>query len=209
MLDDNRLYRRKEPPILDPVVKSKAKAKAKSKPRTKPQRASKRRKLSDANSEDGETTHVEVDDTVDMSVDDNAVTSDDIFGTWSCVAITLEQYQNFIESIRKSKDPNEKALCKAIIANVLPDLEKRVEAQRQKALRKQRELEVEQRMLTAKRSSRIATRVDKQKEAEEASLAEQKRLDDLRMARKEQERQQRQEEVRSADNIWGDITDKI
>jgi len=115
--------------------------------------------------------------------------------TWECIAITLQEYQTFLESIRKSRDPNEKALYKAVADTILPILEKKAEAQRAKALRKQRDLENLQKLATAKRSSRIAGRVEKQKEEEEAVAAERKRIQDLDMAHKEQNRQRKLEDV--------------
>lgn len=114
---------------------------------------------------------------------------------WECVAVTLEEYQAFVNSIRKSRDLNEKDLVKRLEADVVPIIEKRAEQQRQKALRKQRELENMEKLANAKRSSRIAGRVEKQKEQEAAVEAERKRVTELEMAKKEQEKQKQMEEV--------------
>ena len=115
--------------------------------------------------------------------------------------MTFEEYQNFLETINRSKDPNEKALHKAIVDTVLPILEKRAEAQRQKALKKQRELENLSKLATAKRSSRLAGKAERQKEIEDAAAAEQKRKAELAMAHKEQERQQNLEKVRDETRV--------
>jgi len=140
---------------------------------------------------------VDNDETTNEVKQEDKKEEDDGFGgmTWECIAVTLQDYQSFLESIRKSRDPNEKALHKAITDTVLPILEKKAEAQRAKALKKQRELENLQKMATAKRSTRIAGRLEKQKEEEEAAIAERKRIEDLEMAHKEQKRQQKLEQV--------------
>ena len=68
-------------------------------------------------------------------------------------------------------------------------------AQRQKVLRKQRELENLQKLATAKRSSRIAVKMEEQKEIEAVAEAERKHKADLANARKVQEKQRNMEEV--------------
>lgn len=122
---------------------------------------------------------------------------DDGFGgmKWECIAITLEDYNAFMEGIRRSRDPNEKTLYKRLTEDVLPIIEKRAEVQRQKVLRKQRELENLQKLATAKRSSRIADKMEKQKEIEAAAEAERKHQAELANARKVQERQRKMEDV--------------
>ncbi|KAL1618917.1 hypothetical protein SLS54_007033 [Diplodia seriata] len=191
VLDDDRLYRRTDPPLpATPPPRSKSKAKAKPK-KTKGTRASKRRRLSTSPLESD--VEQEEDGTQDASTRE-----EDTFGgmKWECVAVTLEDYNGFVESIRKSRDPNEKELVKRLQAEVLPIIEKRAEQQRQKAQRKQRELENLEKLANAKRSSRIAGRVEKQKEQEAAVEAERKRTADLEMAKKEQDKQKQMEEVR-------------
>jgi len=41
---------------------------------------------------------------------------------WTCVCATIEEYQQFIEKWKKSKDQNEKALRSYLIDDVLPVL---------------------------------------------------------------------------------------
>lgn len=210
VLDDNRMYRRTDarPPPPLPVATPKAKPKAKSKkpvkPRSRGTRSSKRFKAeSEAEEEDEETADADAgaqDDTVvtiSAEADDREDTD---FGftsnTWECIAITLEEYQEFLSTIFRSRDPNEKQLRANIESDVLPILEKRAEATRQKQLRKQRELENMQKMVGAKRSSRLAVKADKEKEEREAREADEKRQRDIDMAHQEQDRLRRAEEVR-------------
>ena len=208
LLDDDRLYRRTDAPIPPTPVKaqskpkSKAKSKAKAKPRARGTRASKRIRLSShpEDSDEALDSFVAADIPVDDKAEDAATAAppeDETFGgmKWECVAVTMDEYQDFLESIRRSRDPNEKALYKATMESVMPILEKRAEAQRQKMLRKQREMENLQKLATAKRSSRLADKQERQREIEEAAAAEQKRLADLAMARKEQRRQEQMDEV--------------
>lgn len=196
LLDDDRLYRRTDAP---PPPEPKPKAKPKAKKRTST-RSSKRRKLSTPLPESEAEEDGDVEEKNGDAKQENGV-EDDGFGgmKWECIAITLEDYQNFLESIRKSRDPNEKALHKFITSDVLPIIEKRAEAQRQKALRKQRELETLQKMATAKRSSRLAGKAEQKKHEEEAAAAERKRQEELAMAHREQERQRKMEEVGCAE----------
>lgn len=198
MLDDDRLYRRTDPPIPSTPVKVKRPAKAKSnpKPRAKGTRASKRIRLSSPPTDSEAPEDAVAEEANDDTETQEEPLENDFGGMkWECIAVTMDQFQDFLESIRKSRDPNEKTLHKNIVDNVIPLLEKRAERQRQKILRRQRELENLERMATAKRSSRLADKHEKQREAEENAAAERKRIADLEMARKEQLRQQKLEEV--------------
>jgi len=195
LLDDDRLYRMTDAPIPPPPITTKSKSKAKPR-RSRGVRSSKRRKLSSPDSDvDGD---VEPDDTVDDIKKEDEPEENDFGGMkWECLAVTMEEYQAFLASISKSRDANERTLHKSISADVLPILERRAEAQRAKALKKQREFENIQKLATAKRSSRIAGRLEKQKEADDAADAERQRRADLEMARKEQERQTKLDEVKA------------
>lgn len=211
VLDDNRLYRRTDapvPPPTPPNPKAKAKSKAKSKkavkPRTRGTRSSKRQKV-EATPEEEEDE--EMDDAEAGTADDTLMTNGEAgdedgepaYGftdkTWECIAITLEDYREFLATIFRSRDPNEKQLRKAIEENVLPILEKRAEALKQKQLKKLRELENLQKMATAKRSGRLAEKQEKERQDREVREAEEKKQAEIRMAHEEQERQKRIEEV--------------
>jgi hypothetical protein len=215
VLDDNRLYRRADVPVPPSAPKAKAKpqnrrkskAKTPKKTPTRGTRQSKRRRVEEADDDDSsglsEPPEEDVDDDVAMTKDDLAdeVAEDDepSYGftsrTWSCIAVTLEEYQDFQASIFRSRDPNEKQLHARIEEHVIPVIEKRAEAIRQKQLKKLRELENLQKMATAKRSSRIADKADRERQERDEREAEEKRRLDLKMALAEQERQRKIEEV--------------
>jgi hypothetical protein len=209
VLDDNRMYRRTDArpppplPVTTPKPKAKAKSKKPAKPKSRGTRSSKRFKAeSEPDDEDEEMADAEAgaqDETVaTIGAEENDREGTD-FGfttnTWECIAITLEDYQEFLATIFRSRDANERALRQNIEDDVLPILEKRAEAIRQKELRKQRELENMQKMTGAKRSSRLAVKADREKEEREAREAEEKRQRDIEMAHEEQERIRRAEEV--------------
>ena len=117
---------------------------------------------------------------------------------WECLAVSMDEYQSFLESIRKSRDPNEKALHARITKEVMPVIEKLEEEQRKKIARRQKELLNLEKMATAKRSSRIADKHEKLKEAAEAEAAEKKRQADLAAAKKDAERQRQMEQARES-----------
>lgn len=208
--DDNRLYRRSDevPLPLTPKPKPKSTPKPKSKSKKpaprKGTRSSKRRKLDESEDEEAEEPS-EVDETM---MDDNDITNGDIteaasaeepgYGftskTWECIAVTLEDYQEFMASIFRSRDSNEKQLRKRLEEDVMPIIEKRADAIRQKQLKKLRELENLQKMATAKRSSRLQDKAEREAKEQEDREAEEKHKAELRMAHEEQEKQKRIEE---------------
>jgi hypothetical protein len=223
VLDDNRMYRRTDArpppplPVATPKPKPKAKSKKAVKPRPRGTRSSKRFKPeSEPEDEDEEMVDAEggaQDETVaTIGADDDDREHGD-FGftsnTWECVAITLEDYQEFLSTIFRSRDTNEKQLRQNIEADVLPILEKRAEAIRQKQLKKQRELENLQKMTGAKRSSRLAVKADREKEEREAREAEEKKQRDLEMAHAEEERLRRVEEVSFTHTGLEDMSDRL
>lgn len=117
---------------------------------------------------------------------------------WECVAITLEEYTTLASSMEKSRDPNEKALRKRIIEEILPDLEKVEEKRKQKAALAEKELLVLEKLATAKRSSRIRGKVEQQKHDEEQREAERKKAADIVMAKKEQAKWMKLEKERES-----------
>lgn len=161
-------------------------------------RSNKRRRVSrkviDSSSEDEEPKPVE------DGAADKAPEEDDGFGgmKWELVAITLDEYNAFLDTIRRSRDPNEKVLRSRITADVLPIIEKRAEQLRQKEARRLRELDNLQKLASAKRSSRLAHKAEARKEQEEVEAAERKRVADLEMAKKEQEKQRRLDDARES-----------
>ena len=196
VLDDNRLYRRTEPP-LPPAPKAKPKANS-LKAQAARRRANKRRRL-----EDSSTPEVkeENDNAVVNGADEECLGTvpqdHDTFGgfKWELVAITVSQYQDFIASL-KTRDPDEKELREDLQEHVIPWVEKAEESQRRKIERKERELLNLQKLAGAKRSSRLADKQDRERQEREAAEAERKRAADLAAAHKEQERQRKMEEDR-------------
>ncbi|KAI9738941.1 MAG: hypothetical protein M1818_005255 [Claussenomyces sp. TS43310] len=182
VLDDNRLYRQTEPPPPPPVA---APPKKNSKKAKAAMRASKRRKLSEAVMSEDEDKIGHAHEKHDQTNEE-----DDGLGgmKWECLAVTLEELNSFIASIERSRDPNEKMLRKRIADDLLPLLEKQEESRRRKEAQKQRELLNLEKLATAKRSSRIAGRLEHQKQEEEAREAERKRQAETAMAKKEQEK---------------------
>jgi hypothetical protein len=191
VLDDNRLYRRTDPPPPPPPA---AKPKKNSKKAKAALRASKRRKIS----EPAESEAEQAEETNER--DQGKVEEDDGFGgmIWECLAVTLDEMNAFIASIEKSKDPDEKVLHKRIVEHLLPLLEKQEEARKRKAAQKERELLNLEKLATAKRSSRIAGKLEQQKQEEGAREAERKRQAELAMAKKEQEKWQKLEKERES-----------
>ena len=193
VLDDDRLYRQTDAPLPPTPVKAKSRGQPKPK-HAKATRSNKRRKIT--------RTVVDTDDERDEVAvahepDHKPEPVDDGFGgkKWECIAITLEDYQEVLEDFRRSRHPSERHLHKVLSTKVLPVIEQKAETQARKAAKKQRELENFEKLATAKRSSRLADKHEKQKQDEEAATAERKRQADLTMARREQERQQKMEAV--------------
>ncbi|KAF2189679.1 hypothetical protein K469DRAFT_658746 [Zopfia rhizophila CBS 207.26] len=191
VLDDNRLYRRTDPPPPPPPPKAKSKAKSK---KSRGTRSSKRMKASTPEPDDP------IEDQDESVLKSTEETPDDGLGgmKWECLCISLDDYQEYMSSIRKSRDPNEKELYRRLEAEVLPVIQSAAEEQLRKEARKMKELETMQKLATAKRSSRISAKMERQREAEEAAEAERKRQADLAMARAEQEKQHKMEEARES-----------
>ncbi|KAH9870354.1 hypothetical protein IAQ61_005828 [Plenodomus lingam] len=187
VLDDNRMYRLTDPPPPPPPSKTKPKAKSK---KSKGSRSSKRQKIATPEAEEAAEEE-------DASTNEKPDDIDDGFGgrKWECICVTLEDYQEYMASIRKSRDPNEKILFKRLQEDVIPVMESLAEEQAKKQARKMRELENMQKLAMAKRSSRISSRLEKQKEMEEAEEAERRRKAELAAAKAEQERLKKLEEA--------------
>ena len=194
MLDDNRLYRRTDPP--PPAVPA-PKPKAKSKKGKAAARASKRRKTQEAMDQDQDAG--EGSDAAD-DVGSKPIEQDDGFGgrKWECIAVSLTEYQDFLDSIRKSRDPDEKLLHRRITEDVLPVIEKAEESLLRKKQKQERELMNIQKLATAKRSSRLEAKQERERQEQEAAEAERKRRSDLLAAKQDQENQKRMEEARES-----------
>lgn len=160
-------------------------------------RASKRRKTQEldesANDADGELPVAELGEIEPNEADDG-------FGgrKWECIAITLDQYQEFLESIKKSRDPDEKALHRRITEDVLPVIEKAEESLLRKKQKQERELMNMQKLATAKRSSRLEAKMEREREEQEAVESERKKKADIIAAKQDREKQKRMEEARES-----------
>jgi hypothetical protein len=191
VLDDNRVYRQTDAPPPPPPPAKKAMPKKNSKAYRAMQRA-KRRKLS----EGAESEHEED----EQEEHKEEVVEDDGLGgaKWECLAVTLDDLNRTIESFAKSRDPNEKTLRKRLSEELLPLLEKAEESRKKKQAQKERELLNMEKLAHAKRSSRIASKMEHQKQEEEARAAERKRQEELAMAKKEQEKWRKLEKERES-----------
>ncbi|KAK3397654.1 hypothetical protein B0T20DRAFT_226120 [Sordaria brevicollis] len=186
VLDDNRIYRLTEGPASAPKPKKNTKkTKAAS-------RSSKRRRVSAAVSEDGDAGD---EDSVTGQSDEP---EDDGLGgmKWECLAVSLDEVRQFLATIQKSKDPNEKILREQIQDHLVPILEKQEESKKRKQLQREKELQALEKMAHAKRSSRIAGRLEQQKAEEQAREEERKRREEEAARRKEEQRQAKMERER-------------
>ncbi|CAI7644807.1 hypothetical protein N7533_005492 [Penicillium manginii] len=182
VLDDNRLYRRTEPAIPAPQ-------RPKKKPRSRSSRKSRTSKrTSTAAVEEGSDEEGQGPDT-DGSISEYK---------WECIAVTLPEYQEFIDTIRKSKDADEKQLRERLEEHVLPILEKAEEAQQRKRQKREKELHNMQLLAGAKRSSRLAAKEEKERSDRDAEEATRKHETALAEARREQSRKQQLEVERQS-----------
>ncbi|RMJ21768.1 PHD finger domain protein [Aspergillus sp. HF37] len=181
VLDDNRLYRRTDPPI--PARKPpKSKSKGRS---SRAQRASKRRKVSAA-----------ADEEEDSEEKPNEAEDETGGIKWECVAVTYPEYNEFLGSILKTKDADEKILRDRIVEQVMPVIEQAEDEQERKRMKREKEIASVQLMAGAKRSSRLAQKTEKERVEREAVDAARKHEMDLANARKEQDKRQEQEHDR-------------
>ncbi|KAK5168443.1 uncharacterized protein LTR77_007013 [Saxophila tyrrhenica] len=208
VLDDNRLYRRADIPLAPPSPPPKPKAKSKAAPkkgRSRGTRSSKRRKVEESEDEEMEEVPEGVKDEVQEDTEAGATNEDTSevdeeagYGftnkTWRCIAVTLDDYNDFLATIFRSRDPNEKHLRKMVEESIIPVMEERNERLQQQKLAELRKMEVQAQMATAKRSGRLAAKQEREQEEQEKRDAEEKRKRDLREAHEEQERLKRAEE---------------
>lgn len=186
LFSPERLYRRTDPPIPEPETKT-TKAKytsKKGKTQRRGGRTSKRRKIEE--SEEDDTAMGEADETMDEPKAEDETTMAHVeeaedptqlntFGDYKleCIAITLDEYNEFLGTIEKSKDQNERNLKDRVKEEVLPALLRQEESRQRKIQERLRAVQMEQKMLGAKRSSRLQHKAEeKEKEAEEEKKKE-------------------------------------
>lgn len=181
VLDDNRVYRLTEVPPAPPTIKKKKKN---TKTFGAGRRSSKRRKVN-VEPED------EPDTTMEVQEDDASEPMEDGLGgmKWECLAVTLDEVRQLLEGFRKTRDENEKILRRQLEDHLLPILEKQEESRRRKVQQRERELLSLAKMANAKRSSRLANKVEQQKQDEQAQ-------DELRRSRQVEEAERREGKAR-------------
>ncbi|KAK2609042.1 hypothetical protein QQS21_002412 [Conoideocrella luteorostrata] len=155
VLDDNRIYRLTEPTsdTLQP--------KPKSTKRRRGRRINQRRRVASSSEAAG-------DEITDEKLVPTSVANDGLGGgTWECVAVTLQETRAFLDTLARTRDENEKVLRKQLEKHLLPILEKQEETMKRKQAQRERELINLAKLANAKRSSRIADKIEKQKHDEE------------------------------------------
>ncbi|KAI8951018.1 hypothetical protein F4801DRAFT_546936 [Xylaria longipes] len=181
ILDDNRLYRLTPAPPVLPAWKPKKntkKAKAAA-------RASKRRRTSRSATQSQDTTE----DDPALDVEEASQAEDDGLGgaKWECIGVSLNDVQNFLATVRKTRDDNEKILRDAVEEHLLPLLEKQEESRKRKALQREKERLNLEKMAHAKRSSRIASKAEQQKLQQRAREEEEQRRREEKAAKREEQ----------------------
>jgi hypothetical protein len=169
VLDDNRVYR---------MTESHPPASEKPTPRTERQ-SNKRRRLNRGREDKTDETS------------NNTVVGDNSFGgmDWECVAVTLSEVRNLVQAFAKTRDKNEKILRQQLEDHLLPILEKQEESRKRKEQQRERELLNLAKMANAKRSSRIAGKVERQKQ-EDFEKEEEERSRAAEASRRREEQQQ-------------------
>jgi len=117
---------------------------------------------------------------------------------WECIAITLDEVTEFLKTLQRTKDENEKVLRDQIQTHLIPILQKDEEARKRKALQRERELLNLAKMANAKRSSRIAGRMEQKKREAQAQEEEQRQQASATAARRDEEIRQKLERERES-----------
>ncbi|KAL5868361.1 hypothetical protein ACKVWC_009125 [Pyricularia oryzae] len=198
LLDDNRLYRLTDAPPPKPPA---PKPKKNSKKARAAARAAKRRRVSgvaDSIVDHDEDGNEDVQDDQD-SKDLEQLEDDGLGGAkWECITVSLDDVNQFLESFKKTKDPNEKILRKQVQDHLVPILEREEEKRQKKIRERERELLNLEKMANAKRSSRLAHKAEKTRIDEQTQAEKLKQLEQEAAARKEQENLRKIEKERNS-----------
>ncbi|OBS27467.1 hypothetical protein FPOA_01409 [Fusarium poae] len=188
VLDDNRIYRLTEAP---PTVRT---AKPKKSRVTYGSRRLSKRRRSNMNAEEEATE-------TDQETKDEMPSEDDGLGgmTWECLAVTLDDVRAVVHGLRKTRDENEKILRDQLEEHLVPILEKQEQSRQRREQQRDRELANAAKMANAKRSSRIAGKIEQQRHDEHIREEERQRREEeankqreeLAQAKKEKEREKR------------------
>ncbi|KAF4490223.1 nasopharyngeal carcinoma susceptibility LZ16 [Fusarium agapanthi] len=184
VLDDNRVYRLTEPPMISKPTKAK-----KSRASYGSRRSSKRRRTTLNAEEVAET---------DQEIKEDTPLEDDGLGgmIWECLAVTLDDVRSVVDGFRKTRDENEKILRNQLEKHLVPILEKQEQSRQRRELQRERELTNAAKMANAKRSSRIAGRVEQQRQEEQIREEERHRKEEEESKRREELAQIKMEEER-------------
>lgn len=159
-------------------------------------RASKRRRISSAVASDAGDGGDE-----DSEDGQNAAEpEDDGLGArkWECVAVTLDEVRVLLRWMEKAKDPDEKILRDQLQDYLVPILERQEESKKRKQQQRERELLALEKMAHAKRSSRLAHKLEHQKAEEQAREEERRRREEEAIARKEEQKRLKIERERES-----------
>ncbi|KAM0422949.1 hypothetical protein ACHAPD_001419 [Fusarium lateritium] len=188
VLDDNRIYRLTEAP---PTVKT---VKPKKSRVTYGSRRSNKRRRSNMNAEEEATE-------TDQETKDEMLSEDVGLGgmIWECLAVTLDDVRAVVDGFRKTRDENEKILRDQLEEHLVPILEKQEQSRQRREQQRDRELANAAKMANAKRSSRIAGKIEQQRHDEHIREEERQRLEEeanrqrgeFAQAKKEKEREKR------------------
>ncbi|KZZ94856.1 PHD finger domain-containing protein [Moelleriella libera RCEF 2490] len=156
VLDDNRIYRLVAPPThVEQRKATKLRRTQKNRRSSKRLRPTASQKLLDKESSNQGKVTSEGDDGLGRA-------------TWECVAVSLSEAHAFLNTLDNTQDENEKILRKQLERYLVPILVKQEEAMRRRELQREREALNLAMMANAKRSSRIANKVERQQRDEEA-----------------------------------------
>ncbi|KAL7892595.1 hypothetical protein HDV63DRAFT_244844 [Trichoderma sp. SZMC 28014] len=177
VLDDNRVYRLSEaPPSYKP-------------PKPKPSRGSrrpgKRRRVSEPIDDTASSIEHSRKDGPEGELEDNLLGG----MVWECLAVTLAEVQNLVDSMASCRDENEKILRRQLRDHLLPILEKQEEDRIRRELKREKELQTLAKMANAKRSSRIALKAE-QRHKEEQERVETKQLREAEAIQRREEQKQ-------------------
>lgn len=161
-------------------------------------RSSRRQRLSAASPDDDFTDGdmlTEADDavvTVGKSVGENSLGG----MIWECIAVTLNEVETFLDGIARSRDDNEKVLRNQIRDHLLPILQKQEDSRKRREQQRERELLNQAKLANAKRSSRIASKIEQQKHDEDAKREEERMRHDEAVERRAEAARIRREQER-------------
>lgn len=181
------------PPEEEPVA---PKPKKNSKKAKAAARASKRRRISTApTSEAGDAgDEASEDDKQEAQREDDGIGG----AKWECVAVTLEDVNELLGWMKNTRDPDEKILRDQLQDHLVPILERQVESKKRKQLQREKELLALEKMAHAKRSSRLAHKMEHQRAEEQAREEERKRREEEALARKQEKERLRLERERES-----------